>query len=243
MAFWRRLKAPRAAAGGDGSTGVGSHSASRGAARLGPHQPVESQRGYSSAASRRTRSRSVTTCSRPGQWWWRCPFGNMRAERDAGGFSYISMVAMSARRRSLLPHNAVGKRELTWSFSNVISSTRLGRATTMRSFVPCFCTTCRMMMPLNYCTAQGQAARQLVLINDLSRCGTGLLLAHLAGRLLTTSDVVRIDGPLSVRAAFTPAEAAQLAARAGLAGATVESALAVSVCASMAPAIASGVIS
>ena len=68
----------------------------------------------------------------------------------------------------------------------------------------------------------GQAARQLVLINDLSRCGTGLLLAHLAGRLLTTSDVVRIDGPLSVRTAFTPAEAAQLAARAGLAGATVE---------------------
>jgi SAM-dependent methyltransferase len=67
----------------------------------------------------------------------------------------------------------------------------------------------------------GQAARQLVLINDLVRCRTGWMLAHVAGRVLTTSDVVRIDGPLSVRAAFTRAEAAQLAQRAGLDGTTI----------------------
>jgi SAM-dependent methyltransferase len=67
----------------------------------------------------------------------------------------------------------------------------------------------------------GRAARQLVLVNDLVRSRTGLILAHLAVWLLTHSDVVRTDGPLSVRAAYTISEAADLARRAGLAGATV----------------------
>jgi hypothetical protein len=61
----------------------------------------------------------------------------------------------------------------------------------------------------------------LVVVSDLARCWQGLLLAHLATRLLTTSDVVHTDGPLSVRAAFTPAEALGLAQRAGLDGARV----------------------
>jgi SAM-dependent methyltransferase len=61
----------------------------------------------------------------------------------------------------------------------------------------------------------------LVLVNDLDRSLRGLLLAHLATRLLTTSAVVHTDGPLSVRAAFTPAEALALAEQAGLHGATV----------------------
>lgn len=65
------------------------------------------------------------------------------------------------------------------------------------------------------------AARRLVLINDLARGVPGFLLAHLATRLLTLSDVVHVDGPRSVEAAFTPTEALQLAERAGLAGATV----------------------
>lgn len=68
------------------------------------------------------------------------------------------------------------------------------------------------------------AASQLVLVNDLSRGGMGLLLAHLACRVLTRSDVVRMDAPISVRAAFTPDEAMALATRAGLEGATVRSA-------------------
>jgi 2-polyprenyl-3-methyl-5-hydroxy-6-metoxy-1,4-benzoquinol methylase len=66
-----------------------------------------------------------------------------------------------------------------------------------------------------------QAARQLVLINDLIRCTTGLLLAHLASRLLTTSPMVHWDAPRSVEAAFTPAEALQIAKRAGMEHATV----------------------
>jgi 2-polyprenyl-3-methyl-5-hydroxy-6-metoxy-1,4-benzoquinol methylase len=61
----------------------------------------------------------------------------------------------------------------------------------------------------------------LVLVNDLDRSLRGLLLAHLATRLLTTSQVVHTDGPLSVHAAFTPAEALALAAQAGLHGAAV----------------------
>jgi SAM-dependent methyltransferase len=65
------------------------------------------------------------------------------------------------------------------------------------------------------------AAERLVLVNDLSRSRTGLFLAHVGTRLLSASDVVRVDGPLSVKAAFTPAEARALAERAGLRGATV----------------------
>jgi SAM-dependent methyltransferase len=68
----------------------------------------------------------------------------------------------------------------------------------------------------------GQAAGRVVLINDLIRCRTGLLLAHFAGRFLTRSLVVRTDGPRSVRAAFTSAEVSQLSLRAGLEGATIQ---------------------
>jgi 2-polyprenyl-3-methyl-5-hydroxy-6-metoxy-1,4-benzoquinol methylase len=67
-----------------------------------------------------------------------------------------------------------------------------------------------------------QAARHLVLVNDLCRNLPGLLLAYLGTRVLSASPVVHTDGPLSVRAAFTPSEARQLAQRAGLEGATVQ---------------------
>jgi 2-polyprenyl-3-methyl-5-hydroxy-6-metoxy-1,4-benzoquinol methylase len=69
--------------------------------------------------------------------------------------------------------------------------------------------------------ALGRAAGRLVLVNDLARGQWNLALVWLATRLLTRSPVVRADGPLSVRAAFTPAEALRLADQAGLAGATV----------------------
>ncbi len=62
---------------------------------------------------------------------------------------------------------------------------------------------------------------RLVLVDDLARGLAGLALAHVATRLLTTSRVVHFDGPRSVEAAFTPAEALALASRAGLDGATV----------------------
>jgi SAM-dependent methyltransferase len=67
----------------------------------------------------------------------------------------------------------------------------------------------------------GQAARKLVLVNDLARGRSGLLLAHIATRVLTLSSVVHIDGPRSVEGAFTPEEACRLAEEAGLHGATV----------------------
>jgi 2-polyprenyl-3-methyl-5-hydroxy-6-metoxy-1,4-benzoquinol methylase len=65
------------------------------------------------------------------------------------------------------------------------------------------------------------AARRMILVNDLNRCITGWLLAYLGTRMLTRSPVVHIDGPLSVQAAFTPAEALALAQQAGMNGATV----------------------
>ncbi len=66
-----------------------------------------------------------------------------------------------------------------------------------------------------------EMADRLVLVNDLQRGWTGLIAAHLFTRLLTTSPVVRIDGPRSVEAAFTAAEARVLAERAGLCSARV----------------------
>jgi 2-polyprenyl-3-methyl-5-hydroxy-6-metoxy-1,4-benzoquinol methylase len=66
-----------------------------------------------------------------------------------------------------------------------------------------------------------RAARRLVLVNDLVRSRGSYLLAVLASRLLTRSPIVRVDGPLSVEGAFTPAEALAMATRAELAGAAV----------------------
>jgi 2-polyprenyl-3-methyl-5-hydroxy-6-metoxy-1,4-benzoquinol methylase len=65
------------------------------------------------------------------------------------------------------------------------------------------------------------AARRMVLVNDLRRSATGWLLAWFGTRALTSSHVARFDGPVSVEGAFTPAEALELAERAGMNGATV----------------------
>jgi SAM-dependent methyltransferase len=68
----------------------------------------------------------------------------------------------------------------------------------------------------------GHAAGRLVLVNDLVRSIPGYVLAWLGCRVLSRSWVVHGDGPQSVAAAFTPAEARALAGRTGLAGVTVE---------------------
>lgn len=65
------------------------------------------------------------------------------------------------------------------------------------------------------------ATKHLVLANDLVRSRLSLLGVSLASRFLTASPVVRVDGPLSVRAAFTPSEMRGLAKDAGLTGAKV----------------------
>ncbi|MBA4191689.1 MAG: nucleotide-binding protein [Planctomycetaceae bacterium] len=67
------------------------------------------------------------------------------------------------------------------------------------------------------------AAGRLVLVNDLSRSRLSYVGVWLACHLLTTSRVVRFDGPASVRSAFTPAEALAIAERAALTGATLRS--------------------
>lgn len=68
----------------------------------------------------------------------------------------------------------------------------------------------------------GAAARHAVLVNDLRRTRLGHLLARAACRTLTRSQVVHVDGPLSVEAAFRIDEVLELARRAGLSGARVE---------------------
>jgi SAM-dependent methyltransferase len=67
------------------------------------------------------------------------------------------------------------------------------------------------------------AARHLVLVNDLARSRFSYVGVWLACRLLTRSSIVRFDGPASVRSSFTPEEALALARHAGLEGARVES--------------------
>ena len=66
-----------------------------------------------------------------------------------------------------------------------------------------------------------ETAAHQVLVSDLERSGLGLALAHVAVRLLTTSDVVHVDGPRSVESAFTVDEARGLAERVGLRAAVV----------------------
>ena len=61
------------------------------------------------------------------------------------------------------------------------------------------------------------AAGKLVLINDITRSRVNLFLVWLATRLLTNSPVVRFDGPVSVKAAFTIPEMKAIAEKAGLA--------------------------
>ena len=67
----------------------------------------------------------------------------------------------------------------------------------------------------------GRGAGTLVLINDLRRARGGYYLAWLATRILSRSHITHVDGPRSVEAAFTLAEAAAMAKAAGLVGATV----------------------
>lgn len=67
-----------------------------------------------------------------------------------------------------------------------------------------------------------QAAKQMVLVNDLVRCASGLVLAYAGTRLLSRSRVVHTDGLRSVRAAFTLEEIRKMAQEAGLDGAQTE---------------------
>jgi 2-polyprenyl-3-methyl-5-hydroxy-6-metoxy-1,4-benzoquinol methylase len=66
-----------------------------------------------------------------------------------------------------------------------------------------------------------RSARHCVLINDLVRSVTGYVLAYVGTRLLSSSTIVRVDGPISVQSAFTLAEVRQMASQAGLHGASV----------------------
>jgi SAM-dependent methyltransferase len=63
------------------------------------------------------------------------------------------------------------------------------------------------------------ATTKLIMINDLLRGPFEYALAWTACRLLSRSKIVRHDGPVSVRAAFTMSEVRDLANQAGLKGA------------------------
>ncbi|MBA3311754.1 MAG: methyltransferase domain-containing protein [Planctomycetota bacterium] len=68
--------------------------------------------------------------------------------------------------------------------------------------------------------AIGDAAGTLGVISDLRRTTFGYALACFGTRVLSRSRVVHIDGPLSVRSAFSLEEASNLADEAGLGGRT-----------------------
>lgn len=69
--------------------------------------------------------------------------------------------------------------------------------------------------------SMSEAAGQAVLIDDLLRCRLGYNLAWVGCHLLSTSIVVRHDGPISVEAAYSADEVAGLAQEAGLESATL----------------------
>lgn len=69
--------------------------------------------------------------------------------------------------------------------------------------------------------AMADATRRILLVQDLRRTRAGRLLARLVLRVLTRSEVARHDGPVSVEAAFTTDEVADLCREAGLEGARV----------------------
>lgn len=64
-------------------------------------------------------------------------------------------------------------------------------------------------------------ARHLLLVSDLVRSASGWLIAWGACRALSISPVMRHDGPVSVRAAWTREEMREMCRAAGLEGATV----------------------
>lgn len=65
------------------------------------------------------------------------------------------------------------------------------------------------------------ATRHAVVISDLRRTRIGHVLAWICCHALTLSPIVRVDGPLSSRAAYTIDEVAQLAERSGMGSARI----------------------
>lgn len=69
--------------------------------------------------------------------------------------------------------------------------------------------------------SMASASSRGIVVSDLVRSPIGLLLARVGTTILARSRVARVDGPMSVRAARTPAEYRALLDSAGLTGATV----------------------
>ncbi len=70
--------------------------------------------------------------------------------------------------------------------------------------------------------AMGQAARRMVMVNDLRRSATGWWLAYWGTRLLGCGPVNRVDSLLSVQAALTLSEARVFVQHSGWTGATIQ---------------------
>lgn len=71
-------------------------------------------------------------------------------------------------------------------------------------------------------TRMRESAGQLAIVSDLVRGRSSYLMTLLGTRVLSRSDVVHTDGPLSVRAAFTRDEVLALAGAAGWNGCTIQ---------------------
>ncbi|HEY9755850.1 MAG TPA: methyltransferase domain-containing protein [Oculatellaceae cyanobacterium] len=63
---------------------------------------------------------------------------------------------------------------------------------------------------------------KVFIVNDLVRSTLSFALVWLASRIVTRSHVVHFDGPVSVRAAYTPHELREMAAAAGLSNCSTE---------------------
>ncbi|QEG01386.1 hypothetical protein Mal15_54620 [Stieleria maiorica] len=117
----------------------------------------------------------------------------------------VAFASENAQRRgadvSFVQHDALGG-DLPTGFDVVYSSLFLHHLEAADVV--------RLLVAMRTC------ARHKVVISDLLRSQLGYFLAKWGIRLLTTSKVCHVDGPLSVRAALTISEASELATRAGL---------------------------
>jgi 2-polyprenyl-3-methyl-5-hydroxy-6-metoxy-1,4-benzoquinol methylase len=77
---------------------------------------------------------------------------------------------------------------------------------------------------LNLLRRMADACSRLVVVSDLNRTRSTMFITRMASLLVTRSDVVHVDGPRSVQAAFSVAEAKQLTLEAGLAACSIRSA-------------------
>lgn len=155
---------------------------------------------------------------------------------SGGGHVLVSLARRASRR-------GVAVEWLGWDLSPVavdyartlagragVETVRFERADAMRDAVPAGVDVALCTLFLHHLAEADavallgrmrEAARLAVVVSDLRRTWLGMTFTAIGCRILSRSEVFRVDGMRSAAAAFTMEEARTLAARAGLSGARI----------------------